>query len=207
MKKVKISEKSRKTPNELRDASKHLFWGMRYLSERLEIFLGYSNQQNVGELGSLLNTIHDSFLIHSRKMIDFLYCSSDIVYDDDLIAEDYFEDADTWRQLRPTQPEVLERGKANVNKLLVHFTYHVNNHPTGVISWETSEIYMGIFFALQTFLDKVDRSLLDEQLDYLRLGNPKIVICHPVYPPIGNPPYQIGCTRDKASGIAIETIK
>jgi hypothetical protein len=202
VKKVKISKKSKRTPDELKDASKHLFWGMRYLSERLEFFLRFKDRRNAGELGGLLNSIHDAFLLHARKMIEFLYNSSDILYDDDLVAEDYFESPEIWRKLRPEQPEVLNRGRQNIGKLLAHLTYHVKNYPTGEVTWETSEIYMGIFFALQTFLDKVDRSLLDEQLDYLRLGNPEIVICYPLFPPAGKA-YRIACTRDKASGIDI----
>jgi hypothetical protein len=203
-KKIVISKKSKRTPDELKEASRHLFWGMRYLSERLEFFTRFSNKGNEGEIGGILNSIHDSFLIHARRMIEFLYNTSDLVYDNDLIAEDYFESPEIWRMLRPALPDVLERERKDVGKLLAHFTYQVKEYPSGRIKWETSDIYVSIFTAFQKFISEVDRSLLCEEVDYLRAGNRNIIICYPIYPPEGKAPYQIACKRDKASGFEIE---
>jgi hypothetical protein len=203
-KKIALSKKSKRPPDELKEASKHIFWGMRYLSERLEFFSRFSNKSNAGEIGGMLNSIHDSFLIHARKMIEFLYNTSDLVYDNDLIAEDYFDSPETWRMFRPELPDVLVRERKDVGKLLAHFTYEVKDYPSGRIKWETSDIYVGIFNAFQKFLSKVDRSLLYEEIDCLRAENRNIIICYPIYPPEGKAPYQITCRRDKASGLDIE---
>jgi hypothetical protein len=200
-KKVTLSYKARRTPDELRESSKHVFWGMRFLSERLEFILRFSKKGNYGEMDGILASIHDSFLIYARKMIEFLYNSTKSVYDNDLIAEDFFNTPETWRSLRPLQPDVLKRAREDVGKLLAHFTYRVKEIPSGRITWETSDIYVGVFLALQKFLIEVDPALLDEQFDYLRLDNINIVICYPVFPPEGNAPYQIKSTRDKASGV------
>jgi hypothetical protein len=202
-KKIALSKKSRRTPDELKQGSKHIFWGMRYLSERLEFFSRFSNKYNAGEIAGLLNSIHDSFLIHARKMTEFLYNTSNLVYDDDLIADDYFDDPHRWRMLRPAMPNVLEGARKDVGKLLVHFTYQVKAYPTGRIWWETSDVYVAIFAAFQKFLSEADRSLLYEELDYLREENRNIMICYPIYPPKAKPPYQIVCRRDKASGLYI----
>jgi hypothetical protein len=202
-KKIALSKKSRKTPDELRESSKHIFWGMRYLSERLEFFSRFSNQSNAGEITGFLNSIHDSFLIHARKMIEFFYCTSNSVYDNDLIAEDYFASPEVWRRSRPALPPVLEGARNDVGKLLAHFTYRVKDYPLGRIKWETSDVYVAIFSALQKFLSEVDRSLLDEEFDYLRAENRNIIICYPIYPPQAKAPYQIACRRDKASGLDI----
>jgi hypothetical protein len=205
-KKVIISKKSRRTPDELREASKHIYWDVRYLSQMLEFILRFRDQQNEGDIGGLLFSIHEAFLIHARKTIDFLYNSSDNIYDDDIIAEDYFRTSDTWKRLRPAQPDALRRAKENIGKLLTHFTYRVKEHPSGKVMRETSDIYVGVFMALQKFLSEVDGSLLDEQLDYLRMEKSKIVICYPLFLPEGKAPYQIRTIRDKAAGFEIRSV-
>ncbi len=201
--KVSLVNKTKRNPAELKEASKNLFNNMRYLSERLEFFLRFSNKRNNNELSGMLNSFHDSFLIHSRKMIDFFYNSSQSVYDDDLIAEDFFENPEIWRKLRPVEPEVLKQTKESIGKLLAHLTYRLKENPSGKVTWMTSDIYLGVFNVLQKFLDTVDRNLLDEQIDYLKIDNPNIIICYPVFPPKGKAPYQIASTRDKASGFEI----
>ncbi len=204
-KKVNITEKSKRTPEELRQASNHIFWGMRYISQMLAIVSSYSDQRREDDIGGMLFYIHDAFLIHTRKMIDFFYYSSKQIYDDDFIAEDFFTPPEIWRSLRPEQPSVLIRAKKDIGKLLAHFTYKVIDHPSGSITWKTGDIYKGIFDALQKFLTEVDRSLVDEQLDHLRLGNPGIWICYPIYTPQGKFTYEIGCPNDKAAGFEISS--
>jgi len=201
--KVTLSNKTKRTKQELREASKHIFWGMRYLSEKLELFLRFSKMANEKEFNGLLNSIHCSFLIDARKMIEFLYNSVDKLYDNDLIAEDFFENPEIWRELRPKQPDILKQTKQDVGKLLAHFTYQVKKYPLGRKTWKTSDIYVDVFIAFQIFLDTVNNSLLDEQCNYLRRDNPDIIICYPVFPPEGKAPYQIACTRDVVSGLEI----
>ena len=201
--KIALSKKSKRTTDELLEASKHLIWNMRYLSERLDLFLYYSNMANNAELSGLLYSIHDSFLIRSRKMIEFFYPSSRI-YDNDLIATDFFPNNDTWKMIRPPQPDILRTTKLNIGGLLAHLTYQTKGHPTGEVTWNTSDIYVGIFNALQNFLNSVDSSLLDKKVDYLSVDNPNIIICYPIFPPKGNAPYQIMSIRDKASGIKMD---
>lgn len=189
----------------MREASKHIFWDIRYLSQILEFLLRFSDRQNEGDIGGVLFYIHEAFLIHARKSIEFLY-SSQQIFDEDLIAEDYFNMPETWKRLRPVLPDVLKRAKGDIGKLLAHFTYRVKEYPSGRVTWETSDIYMGVFIALQKFLTEVDCSLIDKQLDYLRMGNPQIAICYPIYPPNGKAPYQIASSRDKAVGFEISSV-
>jgi hypothetical protein len=175
------------------------------MSQRLKLLCDFSDKRFEGDIGGMLYSIHNAFLIDSRKMIDFFYNSSDLVFDNDLIADDYFETPKPWRILRPTEPDVLRRAKEDVGKMLAHFTYRVNEYPDGRVSWETSHIYVEVFTVLQKFLAEVDRSLVDEQLDFLRMGNPNIVICYPLYPPEYKAPFQIGCPNDKAAGFEINS--
>jgi hypothetical protein len=201
--KIPISSKTKRTPEQLRLSSVRLHNGMRYLSERLELALRFANKTTNSEISGLLASVHDAFLIHSRRMIDFLYCVSNNVYDDDFIAEDYFATPDVWQRQRPSQPGVISRAKEDIGKLIAHFTYESDADAWSRKEWETSNIYVGVFDGLQSFLRAVDPSLIDAELSLLRSDNPEIVICHPVYPPEAKPPYQIRCTRDLASGVEI----
>jgi hypothetical protein len=202
-KKVKIHNKTKRTDFELQQASKHLFWEMRYLSERFEFLLRFIGSKREDEMGGIITSIGDSFLIHGRKMVEFLFNESSDLYDDDVVAEDYFSTADMWRDLRPKQSDVIRKTKEQIGKLLAHFTYKVVDNSEGRISWEVSEVYIEIFQTLQLFLKTAPRSLLDENLNLLREDNPNIIVCHPIYPPIAKAPYRIRTVRDKASGFDI----
>ena len=201
--KVPRPAKKKRTQSDLRMASKHLFWGMRYLSERLQFVLRSANSKREDEFQGVLSAIHESFLIHARKMFEFLFETSKGVYEDDVIAQDYFPNPDQWRQIQPAPPPVISQMHGSVGKLLAHFTYSVVEHPEGRVTWKTSDIYVQIFEAFQIFLAEVDSSLLDDRIELLRADNPRIVICRPIYPPEARPPYQIACTRDLASGLEL----
>jgi hypothetical protein len=202
-KKLKIDNKTKRTRAELQQASKHLFWGMRYLSEKFEFILRYAKHTNKDDARGIINSITDSFLIHARKMVDFLCNESLNLYDDDVVAEDYFDDPVSWRSLRPNQSDIIRQTKNDINKLLAHFTYELVNYPDGRLTWSVSDVYVEIFQILQIFLREAPPALLDKSLDLLKAENPMIIICHPIYPPIAKAPYQIQCTRDRASNIDV----
>jgi len=195
--------KKKRSHTELRAASRHLYWGMRYLSERLQFVLRSANSNREDEFQGVVSAIHESFLVHARKMSEFLFQTSKRVYEDDVIAQDYFPNVNRWKQIQPAPPPAIREMQGNVGKLLAHFTYSVVEHPEGRITWNTSDIYVQIFEALHTFLAEVDASLLDDRIELLRAGNPRIVICRPLYPPEARPPYQIACVRDLASGFEL----
>jgi hypothetical protein len=206
-KKIARCEKRNRTQLELQEASKHLFWEMRYLSERLQFVLRFSQSPRRGEMEGIVAAIHESFLLHARKVAEFLFEMSDRVYEDDVIAQDFFSDPDRWRQVQPSPTPTIRQMQQNVGRLLAHFTYSVIDHTEGRLTWNTSDIYVGLFEALQLFLRQVDPSLLHINVDLLRADNPRIVICRPIYPPEGRPPYQIACVRDLASGFDADADK
>jgi hypothetical protein len=204
-KRVKLSNKTKRTKKELVNASKHIYWGMRYLSEKLELFLRFNLRKDKENFSGVVKSIHDAFLIDARRLIDFLFNSqTSNIHDDDVIAEYFFPDPNTWREIRPPLPDLLDKTKEDVNKLQAHYTYKMVHYPDGSITWKTSDVYIDIFNTMQMFLSNVDPSFLFDQFDYLRAENPKIAICKPVYIEEGGKEYlKIACTRDKASGIEI----
>lgn len=203
MAKVSIARKVKRNPDQLRAASKHICWGMRAFSARLEYVLQLFHRFPNKDIGGVGSAITDSFLLHARRMIEFFYCTSNDVFPDDILAEDFFTTYQVWRNIRPAYPPILDQAKSKLSKLLVHFTYQVTDYSSGKMTWEVSEIYMGVFFALQEFIKNVDQSLLDDDFTYLNIDNPNIVICHPIFDPADKSKYQFACTRDKASGLDI----
>lgn len=203
MGKTKIEKRIKRTNEELKEASKHLIWEIRYLSERHELFLRLGGKELKEENAGLLNSLNDSFLIHSRKLVEFFY-SPNLTHPNDIIAEDYFDSPKSWKNIRPPKSETLSKAQKDFNKLLAHLTYASLNYPDGEHVWSISEIYVDIFNSLQIFIEAVDLTLLDDDISYLSIKNPEIIILCPVYPPEGKAPYQIRGVNQKASGFILE---
>jgi hypothetical protein len=76
-------------------------------------------------------TLRESFLIHFRNLIDFLY--EPRKFKTDAIAADYLDTA-PWK---PNVPPWLEEDKERCNKLLHHPTYdRVQYEKTGALKWK-----------------------------------------------------------------------
>jgi hypothetical protein len=65
------------------------------------------------------NVLIESFAIHVRNLIDFLYLSKP--KPTDIVAADFF-DPDVWETLRPPISQMLERARIRANKEIAHLT-------------------------------------------------------------------------------------
>lgn len=176
-----VPERTKRTPAELKKASKFLYLGMRYASKKLEFFLRsvhtYENDEDLGRVISF----HDAFLIDAMKLMVFFYSKPHHVEGDDCIAEDFFSDPEIWRDLIPERSIVLARTYKDVFELLAHYSYQSDGYPSSRFDWNTSDIYVELFNTLQVFLGHVDPALLIEPMYELREDNPQIRICRPIY--------------------------
>jgi hypothetical protein len=68
----------------------------------------------------LKNAVIESFVIHLRNLIDFLY--SDNPQPDDVVAADFFDDPKKWSSSRPTMSSTLARARKRANKEIGHLT-------------------------------------------------------------------------------------
>jgi hypothetical protein len=64
---------------------------------------GISNQ------GWLTNALLESFVVHVRGVMDFLY--NDTPQNDDVVAQDFFASVDAWASVRPELSELLSKAK------------------------------------------------------------------------------------------------
>ena len=70
----------------------------------------------------LKNALLESFAIHFRALVDFLYRPAN-ARSDDMAAEDFFDDQARWSEVRPTISPILDRGRRRAHKEIAHLTY------------------------------------------------------------------------------------
>lgn len=105
----------------------------------------------------------ESFLIHARNLIAFLYSSGK---KDDIWAVDYFTDPVTkWNKVRPKISKLLDDTRKEAGYRLAHVSYKRLN---GVKRWEFMKILCNIRLILQKFLCQVQKSKLDPCLRILK---------------------------------------
>jgi len=113
--------RSRKSNAVLCRASEHL--GYEYhMFTQLAIYLAQ------GSLADpvLHNAALESFIIHTRNILDFLYPTSKVVGNDkydDIIADDYFDDPSQWYQIRLEKSASLTQAHQRAHKEVAHLTY------------------------------------------------------------------------------------
>ena len=111
-----MSRKPR-TDDVLRETSKHLHYEYGMLTEVIKrLRLGTYGQDVI-----LHYALLESFVIHLRNLIDFLY--SERPQPDDVIAEDFFSSPDRWHKMRPRKSDTLNKAKKRANKEAAHLTY------------------------------------------------------------------------------------
>jgi len=129
----------------LLSASRVLYYEVDMLNETARAL---SSQKNNGVF--LNNALLESFLIHLRNLIDFLYlpkCNKD-----DILAQDFFPNPEDWLKLRPKQGESLDTAKRKTNKLLAHLTYSRLRIPKDQAKWDFMYLRNEIVSRIQVFL-------------------------------------------------------
>src|SRR4051812_11520484 len=129
--------RSIRTPTQLRDASEHLhyeFWMFVTLSRALAI--------SVFGQGAIRNAILESFTVHARVLLDFLYAEKPQA--DDVIADDFFTDPETWRQIRGDMAPALQKVNRRVGKEIAHLTYARLEVTPEIKGWSFLEIASAI---------------------------------------------------------------
>ena len=145
--------RKKRSDEELRAASDHLYY-------ECEMFLTLSPGLTSGILGesSLENAVIESLALHSRILLKFLY--DDNPKGDDVIAEDFFDPPETWRNLRPAKSKLLETIGPRVGKEVAHLTYARQEVTPEKKKWYFAPITDEITKILNCFLEHVPRDLL-----------------------------------------------
>ena len=108
--------RSVRSPEELQKASNLLFYEITIFQILAQgMALGIAGQSVIN------NSLLESFAIHVRALIGFFY--SENARNDDIIADDFFNNPSDWQRMRPAMTELLIGAKKRADKQIEHFTY------------------------------------------------------------------------------------
>jgi hypothetical protein len=147
-----------RTVEELREASGHLNYEVGML-------MSLANGIASGIAGhgtTISNALIESFVVHLRCVLDFLYAPKNR-RDDDVIAEDYFDDPAVWDNLRPPISAKLGNARDRAGKEMAHLTYARLDVTPEAKLWPFVELTNEISEILNIFFQNVDRSKLGDE--------------------------------------------
>jgi hypothetical protein len=141
----------RRTRAELIDASEHVcyeIWMMHHMGKALTAGMAGS--------GPIHNAFTNSFALHVRNLIEFLYETKTVAKNDAIVAEDYFSPPGVWTSIRLNQPPALKHAEIQCEKQIAHLTYtRDKKQPLNFVL-----IVGALQGPLTVFMANVDRSLL-----------------------------------------------
>jgi hypothetical protein len=94
------------------------------------------------------NVLIESFVIHLRNLIDFLYLEPKGT---DIVACDYF-DSGGWEKIRPPLSDALKMARHRANKELAHLTTDRKTGTPPEKSWDFSGLAEEVRAILKTFV-------------------------------------------------------
>jgi hypothetical protein len=146
-----------RTVKELQEASNHLQYEISILTS-----LAHGRASGFAGQGSIANALLESFIIHVRAVMDFLY--ADKPQTDDIIAEDFFDTPQQWTDKRPTLSELLSQTKRRAGKEVAHLTYARLDVKPETKPWPFVQITNEISTVINKFLEHVQKNKLSSQL-------------------------------------------
>jgi hypothetical protein len=108
--------------------------------------------------GPATNAFLESFTIHTRGLLQFLFPSDP--KPDDVLAEDYFDTPDEWLKVRGDLPEPLSVVNRRVGKEIAHLTYARLDVTTETKGWNIPVIWAAVLRVMQTFAKNAPRDRL-----------------------------------------------
>lgn len=151
-----------KEQDKLKKISHHLWY-------EFEMFLALTQELSKEcSPGTIKNALLESFGIHVRNLIDFLYIENP--GSDDVCASDFFSCKEDWFKIRPGLTSLLEKAKKRANKELSHLTYKRINVTAEEKKWYFVKIFQDLLNAFNIFVENVDKELLNSDWDnFLRI--------------------------------------
>jgi hypothetical protein len=143
-------EQSNQNTEELQEASNALYYEISMLK--------YSARGLASDItgeSTIHNSLVESFLIHARLLIEFLY--KDKRYKDNVMAADFFSTPEKWRKIRPEKSKLLNETFEGSHKLLAHLSY---TRLQVKKTWPYLEIAKEIEAVLNVLLQNVSEDLL-----------------------------------------------
>lgn len=145
--------RKQRSNEELQEVSNHLHYELWMLSS-----LAQAMESGIADRGWLANALLESFVIHVRNVLDFLY--NDHPQSDDVVAQDFFPSAKAWVKIRPRLSELLSTAKKRAGKEVVHLTYARLDVTPDTKPWPFVAIANEVASVMKVFSDSVPEDKL-----------------------------------------------
>lgn len=158
--KVKISRKKR-TKQELMIACDAFAYEMWMFNKTVKELICQPKHSQI-----LTNILIDSFVIHTRNLLDF-FCPNR-PHRDDIIAEDFFSSPNKWTSNSPQDFGLdlcIQNIRFRINKMAAHLTYTRLNIKDK--SWKFKEISTYINKLYEKFYNSFDKKYLGDRFKNL----------------------------------------
>jgi len=106
----------------------------------------------------------ESFLLHSRNLIDFFTTNQTNKFKDDIVASDFQTDCHKWVITVKEDIEFLEETKVRINKELAHLTTKRKCGRSNEKEWNCDHIYRVLKTIIFDFIDDLSDSELKNNL-------------------------------------------
>ena len=143
-----------KTQEELVAASEHVLYEVNMLRATAGLI---ANDFAAGNPW-LHNALLESFLVHARNLIQFLY--PERPFKTDVLAKHFFDEPERWDSLGGDLPEGLKSVARRANKLLAHITYDRIEMVGEKKQWDRGEIHDAIIARVDLFASNARPELL-----------------------------------------------
>jgi len=117
--------------------------------------------------GVLHNALLESFVIHARNLLDFLYPKKNL-WPDDVIAGDFFDDPKSWISERPSKSEKIASLHNRAGKEVAHLTYARLDVTPETKPWQFVEIANEVVSVFDKFLAIVPLDRLGDRWSELK---------------------------------------
>lgn len=113
------------------------------------------------------NSLLESFTIHLRALVDFIW-EPQRLRDDDAVASDFFNSPEKWLNVRPSFPDALEPARSRTGKEVAHLTYARLDVTADAKRWHIVDMANAIAAALAVFAKNADHAYLGDALSELK---------------------------------------
>ena len=149
-------------------SKQHIFYEVWMLYRVVDMLANkkYKLSKDDMENQVLFNSLLESMIVHSRIILDFLYCKR--IKPDDAIASDYFSKPSEWESLLPKKTPAIRAIINRSNKEMAHLSYLRLTVKPEERSWEVVKVKNDIKNIIDLFLEKADVKLLHSDVYALK---------------------------------------
>ena len=147
----KSGQRKMRNQGELQSALTHFDYEVSMLSETARL-LSDPNTANT----PIENALLESFTVHARALIHFVFPSG-LIHDEDVLAEDYFVHRATWDGVRGSVPVVLTDARSRIGTEIAHLSYARLRVLPAAKGWNIKAIVSALLPLIDLFKKNADR--------------------------------------------------